>query len=79
MNSVLASALPGNNTGKINDHKVPNMDLASIFRIVGCSDSAISNHDANIDLRADGKTALVYGVGTGDLQAALSSRPPYLH
>ncbi len=77
MNSVLASALPVNNTGKINDRKIPHNDLAGIFRIVGCSDSAISNRDINIDLRADGKAALVYRVGTGDLQTALSSQLPY--
>ena len=76
MNSVLASALPVNNTGKNDDHEVPHMDLAGVFRIVGCSDSAISNHDANIGLRADGKAALVYRVGTRDLQTALRLRLP---
>ena len=64
---------------KNNDRKVPHMDLAGGFRVVGCSDSAISHHDVNIGLRADGKAALVYRVGTRDLQTALSSRLPYLH
>ena len=47
----------------MNDRKVPHTDLAGVYRIVGCSDSAVSNHDVNIDLRADGKAALVYRVG----------------